>query len=283
MRVLSGGHLAALASVVDKVTGDAITVDAVLPDQVSSFGSASAAPDGVGMTTAAQVHYLVPVVAHTPGRNGTFWVSTLWIQNPASTSQIVQLEYRPASGGVYTVKKTIGARQQVTFDDLVSDFSGAGNGTGALHVYAPVGVIVSSHTFTHNQDGEGTYGQFAQGLAEGDLIGVNQVGVLQKLSSSSEYRCNVGFTEFSGEDTQVAVTLFTRSFTSLVPIASKQYTVPAYKNLQINQIFSDMGVTGDHAGAVAWVTVTSGGKVYAYASNVDNLTGDAEFIAARLQ
>ena len=38
-----------------------------------------------------------------------------------------------------------------------------------------------------------------------------------------------------------------------------------------------MGATGSHEAAAATVAVVSGGPVYAYASNVDNRTGDAEF------
>ena len=41
-----------------------------------------------------------------------------------------------------------------------------------------------------------------------------------------------------------------------------------------------MGLGGSYEGALARVRVSGGGRVYAYASNVDHRTGDGEFIPA---
>lgn len=63
-------------------------------------------------------------------------------------------------------------------------------------------------------------------------------------------------------------------------MGEKNYTVEGWKNLQVNNIFLDMGITSDVNFADAKITVVSGGSVVAYASVVDNKTGDAIFIPA---
>jgi hypothetical protein len=61
-------------------------------------------------------------------------------------------------------------------------------------------------------------------------------------------------------------------------LAEKSYLVPAKQNLQINGIFHDMGIGGSFNAAYATVTVESAGKVFAYASVIDNRTGDAIYV-----
>lgn len=61
-------------------------------------------------------------------------------------------------------------------------------------------------------------------------------------------------------------------------LGEKNYTVEGWKNLQVNNIFLDMGITQDLNSAYAKITVISGGSIVAYASVVDNKTGDALFI-----
>ena len=54
----------------------------------------------------------------------------------------------------------------------------------------------------------------------------------------------------------------------------------AATNLPWSGIFSRMGASGEHEEALAYVKVIRGGRVYAYASNTDNRTGDSGFIPA---
>jgi hypothetical protein len=57
--------------------------------------------------------------------------------------------------------------------------------------------------------------------------------------------------------------------------------VPAFGNVQINRVFEELAAPGEYREALAYVSVApGGGSIYAYASNVDNLSGDAETILA---
>jgi hypothetical protein len=145
-------------------------------------------------------------------------------------------------------------------------------------VYAPRGVFVNSRTY--NLGGTGTFGQAIPALAEGDLLDPGETGVLLKLKSTSESRCNIGFTDFDGLVTWVNVQLYSIGSGSPTLLDEERYRIRPNENRQENEIFEDMGITQEIDEALALVEVESGGSVYVYASSVDDGTGDAEFIPA---
>jgi len=112
------------------------------------------------------------------------------------------------------------------------------------------------------------------------MLTVGDTGVLLKLKSSTEFRCNVGFTDLDGTGATIELTLYGEGQSGLEVVGQESFSVAPWANRQVDRVFRALGVTGDHEVALATVEVTSGGTVYAYASNVDNRTGDAEFIPA---
>jgi hypothetical protein len=61
-------------------------------------------------------------------------------------------------------------------------------------------------------------------------------------------------------------------------LGQQVYTVPPGQNLQINDIFTALGVACVHDGTYARIEAIEGGSLYPYASVVDNKSGDAIFI-----
>ena len=94
VEVQGDGQVAVIGSVVDGITGDATTVDAVHPQQVLLNDA------GENRMLADPVHFLVAVVARTPGAGGSLWRSKLDLMNPADIDQQLQVEYRPSGGQV---------------------------------------------------------------------------------------------------------------------------------------------------------------------------------------
>jgi hypothetical protein len=231
-----------------------------------------AAPEGI--------HLLVPVIAAQPGDEGTQWSSDLWLLNPASATQRVWLEYRPVDGGgPHRLPVTVDSGQLAPVHDAVRQlFPEAGDGKGSLHLIAPEGVYAGTRTF--NSGDAGTYGQAIPALAGGDLIDSGEEGYLLKLRSTDDTRCNIGFSELDGIDATVEVELAEGGASGVIPLASAVYSVAAQQHLQVNRIFQAMGLSAPYPSAMATVRVLSGGRVYAYASNVDDRTGDAELIPA---
>jgi hypothetical protein len=162
-------------------------------------------------------------------------------------------------------------------------FPDATNGAGSFHVYSEDAVIVNSRTYNIS-DVEETVGQSIPGLGSGDMARPGETWLLNNLKDNQEFRCNMGFAEFAGTDSQVTVVLFDNNSMALRYLATKTYTVEAFGSTQINRIFKDMGLTGNYSAVVAYIAVgEDSGAVYSYASVVDNGEGDATTILAKRQ
>ncbi len=279
------GRIAVIGSVVDQRTGDAVTVDAIHPSQV-----ATGQPAGAGKAAGSVVgegRYLVAVVARTPGLNGTLWRSELTILNPSeSQAQDVQLLYIEDAGAIHQSQIRLEPGQEFSSQDVVGElFPDAGEGSGALHVTSQLGVAVNSRTYTVVDEVTGaTAGQAIPGLASGDLVKPGEVWVISNLKSTDDFRCNLGFSEFEGSDTHVTVTLFDMSAGVMRYLATKTYSVPAFRHVQVTQVFDDMGLTGTYPEVTGTVVVADdAGTIYAYASIVDNESGDATTILPKRQ
>jgi hypothetical protein len=200
--------------------------------------------------------------------------------NPFDASQQVRLEYLPVGETeALTEQLEVEGGEQSALGDVVGTlFTAAGDGKGSLHLYAPDGVFASSRTYNLGPDG--TFGQAVPGLGGGDLIAEGETGWLLKLKHSDTTRCNLGLTVFDDDDTRVRVKLYGRNDGDIEHLGTKFYNVDAMQHRQIDGFIVGMGVTEEMDTVLASVEVISGGRVYAYASNVDNRTGDAEFIPA---
>lgn len=272
LEVTSGdGRLAAIASVVDAVTGDATTVDLVHPLQVAGPAKAG-----------EEEHSLVAVVARTPGAGGSLWRSELSVLNPAEADADVRLEYRATGGAVHEAAVTVAPGDMLFVDDVIAElFQGAANGAGALHLYSSDGVIINSRTYNVTSDGA-SLGQAIPGLGAGDMALPGEVWVLDRLKNTDAFRCNLGFSEYTGAEARVTVALYSMAGSQQRFLGSKTYAVPAYGVTQVNRVFNDIGITGDYEEALAYVIVSSGeGAAYVYASVVDNGAGDATTVLAK--
>jgi hypothetical protein len=255
----SGGALQAYASVVDNSTGDSIFV----PAQKESL-------------LQGHTHYLIPVIAKALGANGTDWRSDVWIYNPLEETQTLQLTFTDAQGSQTQTLEIPGLEDLIIGNIGDSLFHLDGDRSGGLQIQSQNGLVVTSRTY-NDQGNAGTFGQTIPAKTEWEMLQAGDTGRMLQLAGTRTFRTNVGFTNFSGQDAQVEASLY--GLTGAL-LGSKTYAVPAYLNVQINDIFADMGIAGDVPVARADVRILGGGPVYAYASVVDNSTGDAIFIPA---
>jgi hypothetical protein len=257
--VTSGGAVLAYASVVDALTNDAYFVPA---QKVSDM--------------ALQTHQLVAAIAEAKGGQGTDWRSDVYLYNPTPASQAVTLQFYSNAVPVSNFLE-VPAGTTVAVTDIVSQLfsQSTGNVAGSLHLTTAAGLLAISNTFNLTENG--TYGQFIPTKAGADLLAVNQIGHILQLSRNTEYRCNIGFSEYAGVATQVRLTVFDIDGR---PLGSGDFWVDPHANLQLDNAFQILNITGDVDAAQAEVKVLSGGSIYAYASVVDNRTGDAIFVPA---
>ncbi len=123
------------------------------------------APIAVGSLGEQPATYeqLVPAVAHTEGRNGTFWTSELWLYNPSAQPATVQV--RRVAASTSTSSLELPGHGSTRIADVLSYLGGGPEGDGAPHdalvLTSPYRwgeqVVAASRTSTAEPEG-GTYG-----------------------------------------------------------------------------------------------------------------------------
>jgi PKD repeat protein len=278
---VTGGHgrIAAAGSVIDATTGDPTSISAIHPNQVLT-------------KAAGDVHDLVAAVVHTKGLLDSVWRSKLTVQNPAANPpQTARLVYRAEHDRTGVIGNEIETAidllpgQQVSVNDVLPDLFGVPKNVktqGSLHVYSTDGLLIDSRTYNERADG-GTLGLGIPALRGSDLIeGNGKHGRMVGLKHSDGTRTNFGLAEYSGEDTVVELS-FSTTLLEGFHLGTLTRTVPANSHLQLVKVFEKLpdleGLSLN--GLRVEITVVSGGSVYAYATVIDNESGDpTSFLAA---
>jgi hypothetical protein len=147
----------AFASLVDNVSTDAVTLMGKEPS-----------PD-----------WIIPVVAHNPGKEGTFWSSSVGLCNPGDGAAVVELEYLPerqdnSQGGLVTPGVLLGQGETLELEDVVLSQYGIEDGKGELLVRSSAPVVVASRIFTAadvgGTTGHGVEAVPPEAIAEGELV-----------------------------------------------------------------------------------------------------------------
>jgi len=221
--------------------------------------------------------WLVPVVAHNPGLQGTTWRTDVGVFNPGSTASTVNLEYLPqgldnSEGGLVSAPVMLQPYTTLVVGDVAGALFGVTNGKGALLVSSTSPLVVSSRSYT-NRSGGGTYGHGGppvrpQALAATPrtIAGVRQTG---------GYRSNVGLVSGSRG---VTVTLRLRDADGAVLGTRSGFRVPPRSLVQL-------GLTALFPGAplpdpVGAIDVLPDGPLLAYLSVVDGSSQDPVLVLA---
>lgn len=258
--IINGGSLIGYISVIDQITHDAIFVPAQKPS-----------------TQQGAPHQFIPVIARAKGGYESNWKTDLFLFNQLPATQNISLEfYTPSSK--YTSSVNLENNKLEAIEDLVSkNFPQITQDvSGSLHLYSNDGAMIVSRTY-NDQNVKGTFGQYIPGWGSKNQLKTSDIGYILQISSNSNFRTNIGFSEFEEKIAEIKVQIYKGTGEKL---GEKNYTVEGWKNLQVNNIFQNMEITQDVNSAYAKITVLSGGSIVAYASVVDNKTGDAIFIPA---
>lgn len=225
-----------------------------------------------------------PVVAHADGVHGTSWRSDVRLFNaePDRDAEVRLFLTEAITEDPFGVRQTdvvVPHGSIVALDDVVSRRFGLDGGQGALVVEDPAGAVTHGTSRTYTQSEVGTYGQFVPPALYGtSSTGAGESPVVVLPILGHDHRLNLGITEVTGASATVAVTLIdAASGGTLGP--STFHAVTGHGNVQLNGILAAAGQGAGAIHAYAEVTVVQGdGRVVAYASIVDNRTGDAVFI-----
>ncbi len=286
-------------------TGDRSGHVTVLGTSVTITQSAApAGGGGAGGTLNAQS--LVPAAANIAGKNGTDWKTELCVFNPNTSPAQFEVKLldsftNPNGGTVVVSSQAVDPLGTWCDDDLLAATSGQIKGalTVELKNKLPLGLAVTSRTYTPDPNtGTGTYGQFVPALRlEGTpvhqlvLTGLHSWG---DIKAGEGYRTNLGIVNQSDQTTpRIVIKVYDDAgnlvgtyrsvegnlYTALGPHGFIQFDDPIIDLL-------DQPVPGglhDFSIVISF-TNTSGdpltAEVTAYATVVDNATGDATFIPA---
>lgn len=240
------------------------------------------------MTTAGQGSaqtLFIPAAANAEGVNQTRWRTDLEIKARGETQASVTiglLETRQDNSDPQTIETTIGAGESLRLSNLLDTEFGF-TGTAALQLTATEGAILATSR-TYNNDPAGTYGQTVSAVAEDDGVAIGVTANLILLSRSPDpsmgFRTNIGFVNLVASRTLIELDLYRSDGTHLGMLS---LNLKAYEHRQLNDVFQLAGADDVADGFAVARTTSEDGRFIAYASVVDNGSGDAVYILGQTE
>jgi hypothetical protein len=232
---------------------------------------------GVADTTSAGPPAIyVPTGAHLVGYGGVNWRTDIEFHNPTqqSVSFVVDLLKRD-QGNASPMRigdvVAAGASRRL-WDTVYSNFGF--EGAAALRV-TPLNGTLAVTSRTYNQTDNGTYGQFVPGIPEYEAIlyggEARLVQLTYDLETTTGYRTNIGFLNAVNMPITIEIKLFDSPGTLLGTLT---YTLRPFEFKQIDKIFRNVTSNAVADGYAILRTTTPDGRFFAYASVIDNATGD---------
>jgi hypothetical protein len=254
-----GASFFTYAAVVDNSSGDSITV---LPGPASS-----------------EEPLYVPAVAHNSGLHGTQWRADLEVHNPGAVQARYTLELLKAgqdnstpASAAFTLDPAMSRR----YGDVVQDVFGF-EGSGAIRVTPTSGtVIVTGRSYTDS--GGGTRGQFMPGTPASQASAGGVGARLIQLTQTADFRTNIGLVNATAVPLTVEITLYAAGGTWL---GSKTLGLAPYEFVQETEILRTVTPNDVTDGFAVVSSVTPGARFFAYASVVDNRSGDPIYVIAQ--
>ncbi len=224
----------------------------------------------------------IPAAAHVTGAEGTNWRTDVEIFNVGgeqASYEIALLEKNQDNSTPATVSFSLNPGMAVRYDDILDEVFEF-TGSAALRITANQGEVVSTSR-TYNLVTEGTYGQFIGALADSAAIQFGQQGRIIQLTHSQSldtgFRTNVGFLNTTPSTITVRARMFASDGTLY---GTRNSTLEPYSFTQKDRIFGQVTDQDVDDGYVVVETTTPEGRLFAYASVVDNRTGDPVYVPA---
>ena len=220
--------------------------------------------------------WVVPVVAHVPGAEGTFWSSSVAIWNAEATTTTVDLEYLPektdnSGGGLRAALIYLGPHTTRNLDDVLYNEFGIDNGKGVLVVDGDQPVTVTSRVLTDGPQG-GTSGNGVRTVPVSAMR--SGTAVLPGVRMVDGFRTNVGFVT-GDQGTTFTCKLYASDGTLR---AQGSVAVPArsLKQQSVEQIFGGSGYQAPDP--VGMIMVESTAPFLSYLTVIDGTSQDPVFV-----
>ena len=217
----------------------------------------------------------VVAAANSGGANGTYFRTDLTVLNLSSAFPAqLALTWLPSGGGDNSgqqpVVREVPVGGTVLFPDAVSSLFATGGG-GGIRIVSNQPLTVGTRTYTSAAAG----GSFGLGIPGAGRVRTIQSGRLTSITADAIARTNVGFLNPSATPLTIALTL---SDSAGATLAAGSVTLEAFGHFQASTIVSYLGLSISVRNAS--LRMTSPLPFFAYATIIDQVTGDASFFAA---
>jgi len=222
--------------------------------------------------------WIVPVVAHNPGLDGTFWRSAVSLWNASATENPISMEFLPedtdnSGGGIPTPQIVLAPFETLNLEDVAWTYFGIANGKGALVVTSDEPVTVTSRVFTDAEQG-GTTGNRVRAVH--DSAFTSGEVVLSGARLTGGFRTNVGLVTRDRETT-FEVDLH-RADGLLLDTAAVTVSARSMRQVPVEDLFPDLAVMPD---PVASIVVRGDEAFLAYLAVIDGTSQDPIFVMSR--
>jgi hypothetical protein len=237
------------------------------------IGSDSCAKSGaIAVAAAPAFLYAVPSVAHAPGATSTQWRTNVAAVNRSGGTASLTFTYLDDARTIVRTATLANGATAEWSDILVSLFglSSSTSAKGTLLVGSDRRLAVTSRTF--NQAAAGTYGQYYPALTQANAIAAGSVGIIPQIKKNAAFRTNLGVVNLGTASCVVAVKVFNAAGAQVG--TTKQMTVPDGRWQQQDDIFGNVAAGNQDIAYATVEVLTAAAKAWAYASVVDNATGD---------
>jgi len=245
------------------------------------FGETRAQSVTVTFSDAVTRVLYVPGLANNRGLNGTLWRSDLSLYDagpePAEVT-VTALENNRDNTSPRTARLTVAPGTQQHVGDVLATLFGL-SAPAALRLEVARGdVSAVARSFT--TCGEGTCGQSVPTLPPGSAAPFGTATWLRGLAHSADRgrgsRTNVGLLNLTPEVIWTEVALFGDG---MAPLGVVDVELPPYGFRQANDVYRQVGAPDVRSGTASVQTLAAGTSLIAWASVVDNVSGEPTFVA----
>jgi hypothetical protein len=229
-------------------------------------------PPSVGRSP--QMTFL-PVAARGPGAAGTQWTTDLQLFNPSVST--------PLRGSLFLIQEEVNgiedslrrplfipAGAQISLTDIVGDTFDLSAGAGQVLIDSSSMPLIAGGTVATRATSGGAFGQFEHGISSS----TERRLVLPHISGGPNFRTNIGFSETGGTPAAATVTLRDTG-TGQILAPPMNIEVQPFSIRRIDGILQAVGAPST---TEAYAVVETESALSAWASVVDQGTGDAVFV-----
>jgi len=219
----------------------------------------------------------IGAVSHVDGAANSHWRSDVAVLNRSSSPAAV--EYRLYSPeGLKTQRVTLAGNAQ-DFHKDIARWLDYWTGSGALEIRSDQDVFVMGRTY-NQVDAIHTYGQnYDSHHPDAELLSAGQSAWLPLLAQNVDFRCNIAITNTGTTAATVTLTLYDGQGNQLWSGSDESNNLPPDGFVQYLKPFQKYTGRNNIEQGYAKITVSSGWGIIAWASVVDENTGDPTTIA----